>query len=238
MGVMAASLSTPALAAPVGPWALSEFLDAVEKDTVERVTFDDAGRALVAVDADGGRHRVEILPSEGPEILEALRKHSVQFAVQPPTQDPLQGVGSVVGNLLFPLLFLGGLFLLNRQGGAGGPGGMGGPGGPMGMLQNKSKIQMEPQTGVTFEDVAGCDASKLELEEVVDFLSNPDKYNKVGAQAPRGVMLEGSPGTGKTLLARAVAGEAGVPFISCPGSEFVEMFVGVGASRIRSLFAD
>merc|ERR1719337_383308 len=96
-----------------------------------------------------------------------------------------------------------------------GMGGMGGPGGPMGMLQNKSKIQMEPQTGVTFEDVAGCDASKLELEEVVDFLSNADKYNKVGAQAPRGVMLEGPPGTGKTLLARAVAGEAGVPFISC-----------------------
>ena len=126
MGVMAASLATSASAAPVGPWALSEFLDAVEKDSVERVTFDDAGKALVAVDADGGRHRVEILPSEGPEILAALRKHSVQFAVQPPTQDPLQGVGSVVGNLLFPLLFLGGLFLLNRRGGMGGPGGMGG----------------------------------------------------------------------------------------------------------------
>merc|ERR1719390_212571 len=130
MGVMAASLATSASAAPVGPWALSEFLDAVEKDSVERVTFDDAGKALVAVDADGGRHRVEILPSEGPEILAALRKHSVQFAVQPPTQDPLQGVGSVVGNLLFPLLFLGGLFLLNRRGGMGGPRGMGGPGGP------------------------------------------------------------------------------------------------------------
>merc|ERR1711871_1897211 len=101
-----------------------------------------------------------------------------------------------------------------------------------------SKIEMEPQTGVTFDDVAGCDASKLELEEVVDFLSNPEKYDKVGAQSPRGVMLEGPPGTGKTLLARAVAGEAGVPFISCSGSEFVEMFVGVGASRIRSLFAD
>merc|ERR1712224_725863 len=120
----------------------------------------------------------------------------------------------------------------------GGMGGMGGPGGPMGMLQPKSKIEMEPQTGVTFDDVAGCDASKLELEEVVDFLSNPEKYDKVGAQSPGGVMLEGPPGTGKTLLARAVAGEAGVPFISCSGSEFVEMFVGVGASRIRSLFAD
>ncbi|EGB11576.1 hypothetical protein AURANDRAFT_10538, partial [Aureococcus anophagefferens] len=216
----------------------SEFLDAVEKDSVERVTFDDAGRALVAVDADGGRHRVEILPSEGPEILAALRKHNVQFAVQPPTQDPLQGVGSVVGNLLSPLLFLGGLFLLNRRGGGMGGMGGGGPGGPMGMLQNQNKIEMEPNTGVTFEDVAGCDSSKLELVEVVDFLKYPEKFTKVGAKTPRGVLLEGPPGTGKTLLARACAGEAGVPFISTSGSEFVEMFVGVGASRIRNLFGD
>ena len=86
-------VSSAASAAPVGPWALSEFLDAVEKDGVERVTFDDAGRALVAVDADGGRHRVEILPSEGPEILANLRKHDVQFAVEPPASDPLQGAG-------------------------------------------------------------------------------------------------------------------------------------------------
>eukprot|EP00965_Chrysotila_dentata_P016887 560051-Pleurochrysis_carterae.AAC.1 len=90
---------------------------------------------------------------------------------------------------------------------------------------------MEPETGVTFADVAGCDASKLELEEVVDFLKKPDKYSALGAKVPRGVLMEGPPGTGKTLLARAVAGEAGVPFISCSGSEFVEMFVGVGASR-------
>merc|ERR1719460_1562415 len=115
---------------------------------------------------------------------------------------------------------------------------MGGPGGPMGMLQNQSKIEMEPDTGVSFDDVAGCDASKLELTEVVDFLKYPEKFTKVGAQSPRGVMLEGPPGTGKTLLARAVAGEAGVPFISTSGSEFVEMFVGVGASRIRNLFGD
>merc|ERR1712224_25354 len=120
----------------------------------------------------------------------------------------------------------------------GGMGGMGGPGGPMGMLQPKSKIEMEPQTGVTFDDVAGCDASKLELVEVVDFLKYPEKFTKVGAKTPRGVLLEGPPGTGKTLLARAVAGEAGVPFISTSGSEFVEMFVGVGASRIRNLFGD
>merc|ERR1719240_1001 len=109
---------------------------------------------------------------------------------------------------------------------------------PMDFGQSRSKIQMEPETGVTFEDVAGCDGSKLELNEVVDFLKEPAKYSAVGAKVPRGVLLEGPPGTGKTLLARAVAGEAGVPFISASGSEFVEMFVGVGASRIRNLFTE
>ena len=239
-GATLAAGAAAANAAPVTPWALSEFLDAVDKDGVERVTFDDAGAALVAVDSDGGRHRVEVLPSEGPSILKTLRKKDIQFAVQPPQEAPLGGVGAIIGNLAFPLIFLGGLFLLNRrQGGGGMGGGMGGGGGgPMGMLNSQSKIQMEPKTGVTFDDVAGCDASKLELTEVVDFLKFPEKYTKVGATSPRGVLLEGPPGTGKTLLARACAGEAGTPFISTSGSEFVEMFVGVGASRIRSLFAD
>merc|ERR1712176_503301 len=104
------------------------------------------------------------------------------------------------------------------------------------MGQSKSKIQLEPQTGVTFADVAGADGAKLELTEVVDFLKNPSKYSALGAKIPKGVIMEGPPGTGKTLLARAVAGEAGVPFVSASGSEFVEMFVGVGASRVRDLF--
>merc|ERR1719326_1162009 len=95
---------------------------------------------------------------------------------------------------------------------------------------------MNPDTGVTFEDVAGCDKAKLELAEVVDFLKTPERYTEAGARIPRGLLLDGPPGTGKTLLARAVAGEAGVPFISASGSEFVEMFVGVGASRVRDLF--
>jgi len=110
--------------------------------------------------------------------------------------------------------------------------------GPMDFGKSKSKIQMEPDTGVTFDDVAGCDESKLELTELVDFLKQPSKFSKLGAKVPRGALLEGPPGTGKTLLARAVAGEAGVPFISASGSEFVEMFVGVGASRIRNLFSE
>merc|ERR1719327_2566641 len=113
--------------------------------------------------------------------------------------------------------------------------GMGG-GSPFDVGKSKTKLEMEPNTGVTFGDVAGCDESKRELVEVVDFLKNPGKFTKVGAKAPRGVLLEGPPGTGKTLLARAIAGEAGVPFTSASGSEFVEMFVGVGASRVRDLF--
>merc|ERR1719217_1305261 len=106
----------------------------------------------------------------------------------------------------------------------------------MGIGKSKSKIEMEPQTGVTFDDVAGAEGSKQELTEVVDFLKDPTKYSALGAKIPKGVIMEGPPGTGKTLLARAVAGEAGVPFISASGSEFVEMFVGVGASRVRDLF--
>merc|ERR1719482_863651 len=95
---------------------------------------------------------------------------------------------------------------------------------------------MVPDTGVTFSEVAGCDGAKLELAEVVDFLKKPEKYSDLGARIPKGAIMEGPPGTGKTLLARAVAGEAGVPFVSASGSEFVEMFVGVGASRVRDLF--
>merc|ERR1719387_2408993 len=107
-------------------------------------------------------------------------------------------------------------------------GGGGGMGNPMDLGKSKSKIQLEPETGVGFDDVAGCDGSKQELTEVVEFLKNPAKFSALGAKIPRGVIMEGPPGTGKTLLARAVAGEAGVPFTSASGSEFVEMFVGEG----------
>merc|ERR1719506_1768824 len=142
--------ASPALAANTSPWGLSEFMKKVDKDEVEKV------------------------PAESPEILQTLREHKVQFAVAAPAPDN-SGIASVVGNLAFPLLFLGGLFLLNRGGGGGG-GPAGGPGNPMQMMQPKSKIQMEPKTGVTFDDVAGCAACKLELTEVVDFLKNPEKY--------------------------------------------------------------
>merc|ERR1712224_1055920 len=106
----------------------------------------------------------------------------------------------------------------------------------MGFGKAKAQVQMVPDTGVSFDDVAGCDGAKLELAEIVDFLKQPEAYTANGCKIPRGVMLDGPPGTGKTLLAKAVAGEAGVPFISASGSEFVEMFVGVGASRVRDIF--
>jgi cell division protease FtsH len=146
------------------------------------------------------------------------------------------GLGDLAQSLIFPAALFAGLFFLSRREGGGQlPGGMGG-GGPMGFGKSKAQIQMVPDTGVTFDDVAGCDGAKLELMEIVDFLKQPEAYTKNGCQIPRGVILDGPPGTGKTLLAKAVAGEAGVPFISISGSEFVEMFVGVGASRVRDIF--
>ncbi len=139
--------------------------------------------------------------------------------------------------MAFPLIFFGGLFLLSRGGGQAGPGGM--PGGmpnPFDMGKSKARIQMDPKTGITFADVAGVDEAKEELTELVDFLKAPEKYTDLGAKIPRGALLIGPPGTGKTLLAKAVAGEAGVPFISISAAEFIEMFVGVGASRVRDMF--
>ena len=112
----------------------------------------------------------------------------------------------------------------------------GGPGQAMNFGKSKARFQMEAKTGVTFVDVAGVDEAKEEFEEVVSFLKRPERFTAVGAKIPKGVMLVGPPGTGKTLLAKAIAGEAGVPFFSISGSEFVEMFVGVGASRVRDLF--
>jgi cell division protease FtsH len=153
-----------------------------------------------------------------------------------PTQEA-GGLGELVQSLIFPAALFAGLYFLSRRsGGAGGGIGGGGGGGVMGFGKSKAQIQMVPDTGVTFDDVAGCDGAKLELAEVVDFLKQPEAYTKNGCRIPRGVILDGPPGTGKTLLAKAVAGEAGVPFISISGSEFVEMFVGVGASRVRDIF--
>ncbi|MCP9800490.1 ATP-dependent zinc metalloprotease FtsH3 [Synechococcus sp. RedBA-s] len=204
----------------------SDFVEAVQENQISRVLISpDRGTAQV-VENDGSRAVVNLAPDK--DLLKLLTDHNVDIAVQP-NREPAAWQ-QAVGSLLFPLLLLGGLFFLLRraQGGGGNP--------AMSFGKSKARLQMEPQTQVTFGDVAGIEGAKLELTEVVDFLKNPDRFTAVGAKIPKGVLLVGPPGTGKTLLAKAVAGEAGVPFFSISGSEFVEMFVGVGASRVRDLF--
>ncbi|MEB3351211.1 MAG: ATP-dependent zinc metalloprotease FtsH3 [Cyanobacteriota bacterium] len=204
----------------------SDFIEAVQANEVSRVLISpDRGTAQV-VENDGQRAVVNLAPDK--DLLKLLTEHNVDIAVQP-SREPAAWQ-QALGSLLFPLLLLGGLFFLLRraQGGGGNP--------AMNFGKSKARVQMEPQTQVTFGDVAGIEGAKLELTEVVDFLKNPDRFTAVGAKIPKGVLLVGPPGTGKTLLAKAVAGEAGVPFFSISGSEFVEMFVGVGASRVRDLF--
>merc|ERR1712176_1726285 len=211
----------------------SDFLRLVNGDRIEKVTFSADGTKLLGVDTDGVRVKIEALPND-PDLLTSLTTHKVDVTVLP-NNEAVNGLGELAQSLIFPVLLFAGLFFLSRR--AGGGGGMGGPGNPMGFGKSKAEIQMVPDTGVSFDDVAGCDGAKLELSEVVDFLKQPEAYTNNGCRIPRGVLLDGPPGTGKTLLARAVAGEAGVPFISISGSEFVEMFVGVGASRVRDVFS-
>eukprot|EP00536_Pseudo-nitzschia_multiseries_P013314 jgi/Psemu1/68658/estExt_Genemark1.C_5600005 len=210
----------------------SDFLKLIDADKIEKVTFSADGTQLLGVDVDGTRLKIEALPND-PGLLTQLTDHKVDVTVLP--QQEASGLGELAQSLIFPAALFAGLFFLSRNQQGGGMGG-GGPGGPMGFGKSKAEIQMVPDTGVTFDDVAGCDGAKLELCEVVDFLKQPEAYTNNGCRIPRGVILDGPPGTGKTLLAKAVAGEAGVPFISISGSEFVEMFVGVGASRVRDIF--
>ncbi|MBD2162990.1 ATP-dependent metallopeptidase FtsH/Yme1/Tma family protein [Calothrix membranacea FACHB-236] len=160
------------------------------------------------------------------DLPKILREHNVEFAA--PTPDQNGWLSTLISWVAPPLIFFGIWgFLMNRQGG-----------GPAALTVGKSKarISSDGSTGVKFTDVAGVDEAKVELEEIVDFLKNADKYTRLGAKIPKGALLVGPPGTGKTLLARAIAGEAGVPFFSISGSEFIELFVGVGAARVRDLF--
>ena len=205
----------------------SDFIEAVQANQISRVLISpDRGTALV-VESDGRRAEVNLAPDK--DLLKILTDNKVDIAVQPTRQTPAWQ--QAASSLIFPILLLGGLFFLLRRAQGGGGGNQ-----AMSFGKSKARVQMEPQTQVTFNDVAGIEGAKLELTEVVDFLKNPDRFTAVGAKIPKGVLLVGPPGTGKTLLAKAVAGEAGVPFFSISGSEFVEMFVGVGASRVRDLF--
>ncbi len=206
-------------------WRYSQFIEKVQEGKIEKVRLS-ADRSIAVVQ-DGNNRIVVNLPND-PELLNILTSNKVDISVLPQTDDGFWL--KALSSLFFPVLLLVGLFFLLRRAQSG-PGSQ-----AMNFGKSKARVQMEPQTQITFSDVAGIDQAKLELSEVVDFLKNADRFTAVGAKIPKGVLLVGPPGTGKTLLARAVAGEAGVPFFSISGSEFVEMFVGVGASRVRDLF--
>jgi len=208
-------------------WRYSQFIQEVEKGRVEKVSLSsDRSTALVTPKYDPKKKIVTLV--NDPDLINTLTAKGVDISVLPQTDEGFWF--KALSSLFFPVLLLVGLFFLLRRA-QNGPGSQ-----AMNFGKSKARVQMEPQTQVTFGDVAGIDQAKLELNEVVDFLKNADRFTAIGAKIPKGVLLVGPPGTGKTLLARAVAGEAGVPFFSISGSEFVEMFVGVGASRVRDLF--
>ena len=209
-----------------------EFTEMLEKDQVEKVELASNQIKIIAKEKNerGGDivYATGIMPDY--QLTEKLDEAGVKYDT--PISDMREVILSAVLNFLLPLAFIWLIFgfAMRKMGG----GGMMG----MGVGKSKAKVYIEKETGVTFKDVAGEEEAKESLQEVVDFLHNPGKYAEIGAKLPKGALLVGPPGTGKTLLAKAVAGEAHVPFFSLSGSDFVEMFVGVGASRVRDLFSE
>ncbi len=201
----------------------SEFVTAVEAGDVRNVTLD--GEQVRFRRADGSDY-VTIRPEDA-EVTSLLMSKDIPVRAEPQQQSGFQ---TFLMSLLPILLLIGvWIYFMNRMQG-------GGKGGAMGFGKSKAKMLTEKHGRVTFDDVAGIDEAKEELEEIVEFLRNPQKFSRLGGKIPKGALLEGPPGTGKTLLARAIAGEAGVPFFTISGSDFVEMFVGAGASRVRDMF--
>ena len=200
----------------------SDFISRVEAGDVSQVTLD--GENIII---QSGSERFATVKPEGVDVTPILLENKVAIEAKSQEQN---GILAYVGTL-FPFLVIIGIwiFFMNRMQG-------GGKGGAMGFGKSKAKLLTEKQGRVTFDDVAGIDEAKDDLEEIVEFLRNPQKFSRLGGKIPKGALLVGPPGTGKTLLARAVAGEAGVPFFTISGSDFVEMFVGVGASRVRDMF--
>lgn len=211
------------------------FLEYLDMGWIKTVDLYDNGRIAIIEAASpelGDRIqkiRVEIPVGDSPLIVK-LRTAKVDFTSHPTINS--KGILTQLSSIFIPLVIIGGLILLFRRS----TNFMGGPGQLMNFRKARAKVQTETNTEVVFDDVAGIDEVKEEFEEVVTFLKKPQRFTSVGAKIPKGVILIGPPGTGKTLLAKAIAGEAGVPFISISGSEFVEMFVGIGASRVRDLF--
>jgi len=234
LGIVVITLGTTLLEQPTTQveWRYSKLLEEVRKKPagVSRITLspDRTFAEATVPSAVEGKKKVRVNLPNDPEFIKTLRENNVELDVAPRRTDG--ALIQTLSGLILPILLLVGLFFLLRRAQSG-PGNQ-----AMNFGKSRARVQMEPQTQVTFTDVAGIEQAKFELTEVVDFLKNPDRFTAVGAKIPKGVLLVGPPGTGKTLLARAVAGEAGVPFFSISGSEFVEMFVGVGASRVRDLF--
>ncbi|WP_115248287.1 ATP-dependent zinc metalloprotease FtsH [Moraxella lacunata] len=210
----------------------SAFVTAVAEGQIQKIEID--GEEITGTKVNGSEFKTVRPALDDTELMPLLRKHNVEVEGAAPQR---QGVGTQLLIAAFPILLIIGLFWLFMRGMSGGAGG-GGMGGrnPMSFGKSKAKMLSEDDIKVTFADVAGCEESKQEVVEIVDFLRDPEKFTKLGATIPRGVLMVGPPGTGKTLLAKAIAGEAKVPFFSISGSDFVEMFVGVGASRVRDMF--
>lgn len=201
----------------------SQFIKQVEQKEITQVTIVDN---FISGKLQSGKDFTTIAPRD-PELITNLRANDVEIKAELPPQPPWWT--SIFSSILPMLLLIGVWFFIMQQT-------QGGGGRVMSFGKSKAKLYGEEKLKITFADVAGADECKQELEEVVEFLKHPKKFNDLGARIPKGVLLFGPPGTGKTLLAKAVAGEAGVPFFSISGSDFVEMFVGVGASRVRDLF--
>lgn len=228
----------------VKPTALTseQLADLVNKNQIAEVVFYSGTTDLeVKLKAEPNKEPQQVLARAVNEAnLEEIRqlvKNKVPYSVVTPPNPGgwFAGLGNIF-NILVPIILI--WYFISMMGAArGGPGGVGGIGGAMGSFgKSKAKLYKDSGQRKTFDDVAGCDEAKEELREVVEFLKNPDKFTSVGARIPRGVILYGPPGTGKTLLAKATAGEANVPFLSLSGSDFIEMLVGVGASRVRDLY--
>ncbi|MEM6604670.1 MAG: ATP-dependent zinc metalloprotease FtsH [Pseudomonadota bacterium] len=213
---------------PTERMVYSEFITEVQKDQVRKVTID--GLTIMGERYDGSRFESTRPMIEDPKLIDDLLKHQVEIEGREPEQ---QSVWTQLLVASFPILIIIAVFMFfmrQMQGGAGGRGG------PMSFGKSKARLLGEDQITTTFADVAGVDEAKEDVQELVEFLRDPSKFQKLGGRIPRGVLMVGQPGTGKTLLAKAIAGEAKVPFFSISGSDFVEMFVGVGASRVRDMF--
>ena len=201
----------------------TSFMQHVQQDEIKQVTIVDN---VISGKLKDGKEFSTVAPNDS-KLVEKLEAKKVDIKAERPPQPPWWM--SILSSILPMLIIVGLWFMLMNQGGAGG-------GKVMNFGKSRARRYDEEKLKITFKDVAGAEEAKQELEEVVEFLKHPQKYNDLGAKIPKGVLLYGPPGTGKTLLAKAVAGEAGVPFFSISGSDFVEMFVGVGASRVRDLF--